>query len=1028
MGKNIGTNDVEKYVKVVCKQNVRKKRNVAMIRNAMKMKLDDAEYDEKMVRKQFTYYLNEYRKVTIRGSFADEKFKSVMKNEVEIRWNLGKQKNKEKIDRLVKKYAPVDENGDIRDVIVSDEKLAAMEENVEKIVKVFGGVTVNNEEKAALKLNPEYRVYKRIDDIDLEVEIEKGCTKARYHFMGEDNNNNTNTAQNNNNNNNDENLKAFDFENKVANYANIRATDFPTVQRLYPPKPSTIRREVVMQSVKDKMLNKVREYRDKNCNEKGFVKKGNINNEVSNGIKSIKERVKEKEIVVFTTDKTGEFTVDSTTSYLEELNKHTLNDKKISRKKVKQLENKCNDHLKQFNKMFCVGAAFGHEARVGHASTATNVPAPPLYGLRKTHKPVSIPPVRPVCGANSAPNSRLGHFLSRIVNNYADCAENNTECRSSEEMRAAFSGFNKLNKQTKLKCEIISMDVKALYPSMSWEEIVKSVKWLILNTDMNVESVDWFEVGKYLAVMMTPEEVTAEGLTHVIPKRRGVRLRRITVNYLRRKRNAENWLPARRPGVRQKRKMLSLAVSYGVHTTLSCHTYKVADDMYQQMAGGSIGLELTGAVARPFMLRWDQLYKESVRKAGMNMLMYERYIDDSNQVTEVPAPGSKYDVDKKKVVIDESLIDNSEEDDERTARVLTQIANNILPGIVMENDVPSRNTDRKMAILDMKVWIEKEEGNVMFQHFEKPTASKNIMHAHSAQSITCRNSVHTQEIVRRLLNSSPFLDWKTCVAPVLTEYMLRMKQSGYPEKYRVDTLTRALRIYDKMVEDDRNGTRPIYRPKDWNIIARKKEKERKKYDWSTRGGHIAPIFVPPTPNSELAHSLKAIADSEAEAGVHFKIVETGGLSMRSVLQKSNPLQTSGCDRENCLPCSQGRGEGGNCEGCGVNYELECQMCPDGTKSVYIGESARNLYTRSKEHLGRFRSGARTSFIVKHQNSAHLGEEPDYKARVTNNTRDCLSRQVREAVLIRRSRVPVLNGKTEWHQPALYRIQHEIEQG
>jgi len=117
-----------------------------------------------------------------------------------------------------------------------------------------------------------------------------------------------------------------------------------------------------------------------------------------------------------------------------------------------------------------------------------------------------------------------------------------------------------------------------------------------------------------------------------------------------------------------------------------------------------------------------------------------------------------------------------------------------------------------------------------------------------------------------------------------------------------------------------------------------------------------------------------------------------------------------------------------CEGCGVNYELECQMCPDGTKSVYIGESARNLYTRSKEHLGRFRSGARTSFIVKHQNSAHLGEEPDYKARVTNNTRDCLSRQVREAVLIRRSRVPVLNGKTEWHQPALYRIQHEIEQG
>ena len=74
------------------------------------------------------------------------------------------------------------------------------------------------------------------------------------------------------------------------------------------------------------------------------------------------------------------------------------------------------------------------------------------------------------------------------------------------------------------------MDVKALYPSMSWDIIVKSVKWLIVNTDMIVENVNWFEVGKYLAVVMTPEEIANEGLTTVIPKRRGVRLRRIAVN------------------------------------------------------------------------------------------------------------------------------------------------------------------------------------------------------------------------------------------------------------------------------------------------------------------------------------------------------------------------------------------------------------------------------------------------------------------------------------------------------------------
>ena len=158
--------------------------------------------------------------------------------------------------------------------------------------------------------------------------------------------------------------------------------------------------------------------------------------------------------------------------------------------------------------------------------------------------------------------------------------------------------------------------------------------------------------------------------------------------------------------------------------------------------------------------------------------------------------------------------------------------------------------------------------------------------------------------------------------------------------------------------------------------------------------------------------------------MHFKIIETGGISVKSILQKSNPLETAGCDLEDCLPCKPGRGEGGQCEGCGINYEIECQLCPDGERGVYIGESSRNMYTRSKEHLTSFNSKLQSSFILNHQNSKHMGEEPHFKAKVTARTRDCLTRQIREAVLIRRSLVPVLNGKSEWHQPPLYRVQHQ----
>ena len=159
---------------------------------------------------------------------------------------------------------------------------------------------------------------------------------------------------------------------------------------------------------------------------------------------------------------------------------------------------------------------------------------------------------------------------------------------------------------------------------------------------------------------------------------------------------------------------------------------------------------------------------------------------------------------------------------------------------------------------------------------------------------------------------------------------------------------------------------------------------RNKYAWSAKRGHIAN-------NNELASLLREIADREAEAGVSFNIIETAGLSMRRVLQVSNPLESRGCDSPDCLLCKDGRGNGGNCRGSGTNYEIECQLCPDDERSVYIGESSRNLYTRCKEHVSRYQAGTVTSFMAKHQTTAHQGQEASYKAKVTASTRDCLTR-------------------------------------
>ena len=62
--------------------------------------------------------------------------------------------------------------------------------------------------------------------------------------------------------------------------------------------------------------------------------------------------------------------------------------------------------------------------------------------------------------------------------------------------------------------------------------------------------------------------------------------------------------------------------------------------------------------------------------------------------------------------------------------------------------------------------------------------------------------------------------------------------------------------------------------------------------------------------------MKEVADKEAEAGVHFKIIENAGLSMRRFLQVSNPLESAGCDSPDCLPCTDVRGRGVSVEGVG----------------------------------------------------------------------------------------------------------------
>ena len=228
-----------------------------------------------------------------------------------------------------------------------------------------------------------------------------------------------------------------------------------------------------------------------------------------------------------------------------------------------------------------------------------------------------------------------------------------------------------------------------------------------------------------------------------------------------------------------------------------------------------------------------------------------------------------------------------------------------------------------------------------------------------------------------------------------------------------------------MVKEEEEGVRPVHRPRDWQKEKRRKDKRNKKHNWATRGGYIAPIIVPPTPNSELLNMLRDVARSEAQPGLKFKIVEGGGRTVKRAVQQSNPTGSNGCQGGDCVACKGGRGAGGSCRKSNVLYEVACQLCPEDSQAVYLGETARNLYTRGREHRRNYLKQNTESFMFKHQYEKHNGADENFLASVKSSFRDCLTRQISEGVHIRRCEREVLNTKSEWHQPALWRVRSEL---
>ena len=344
-----------------------------------------------------------------------------------------------------------------------------------------------------------------------------------------------------------------------------------------------------------------------------------------------------------------------------------------------------------------------------------------------------------------------------------------------------------------------------------------------------------------------------------------------------------------------------------------------------------------------------------------------------------PREGLNYVESEGKVIQDDSIAEQERaiKADRRCMALVQKIGNSIHSSIELEVDSPSQHEDGKLPILDLKVWVEtrrqsgreEEDGLsvVLHEFYVKDVASKCVINARSALPWNSKRTILTQEVLRILLNCSRELPWATVISHV-NHMMLRLQYSGYDQKFRAELVRSALKAYNCLIELDASDEQPLYRRK----VERAEERRGKRESWYRKGGLDTVIFVPATPGSQLKDRYtREIKDP----GFKIKVVEQSGVTLKRMLQRSDPFKEKNCRNINCLVCTTGGR--GPCRNTGITYELVCQVC----HHQYIGEISRSAYTRGKEHLRALEQREETSVMWRHSCDKHGGHIPSFTMNV-----------------------------------------------
>ena len=204
-----------------------------------------------------------------------------------------------------------------------------------------------------------------------------------------------------------------------------------------------------------------------------------------------------------------------------------------------------------------------------------------------------------------------------------------------------------------------------------------------------------------------------------------------------------------------------------------------------------------------------------------------------------------------------------------------------------------------------------------------------------------------------------------------------------------------------------------------------------------RGKNTTVVFVPSTRGGLLVRKLKE--DRMADiTGFRIKFQVAGGSKLINCFDKDLGKGLH-CGRTPCPPCDS-TDKRQKCRSRNLVYESSCRICNPlssqqehysqlgssqnkPTDGIYIDETSRSLHERAVEHVRDAESFSAKSHIVKHWMTSHPEQDtpPIMDFKITSMYKDCLSRQIGEALKINFSKDNILNSKGEYLSNCISRL-------